>query len=235
MAKTLTYGELISSISKKISRTTEEDFAALICNMTIQEIWKRYDWRESIKALPPFWLAPTVQDYGSPLNIIPEDFDGLRTAFLIQLTGNPARKLPLDIQKILIETNVRSFPSAISFVPEKRAFRIFPNVPDSWGCPEYLITGTYKTLPPRVLSSNFQGTVLPFDDKYFFTLMETALWKGYELNGNPLDEKAQLKALAAIEEMSRDQGLNDGDTHITPSSPLATTSSSFWPGNILWR
>jgi hypothetical protein len=85
------------------------------------------------------------------------------------------------------------------------------------------------------LSSNFQGTLLPFDDKYFFTLMECALWKGYELNGNPLDEKAQIKALTAIEEMSRDQGLNDGDTNITPSGPLATTSGSFWPGNILWR
>lgn len=226
MAKTITFGELITSISKKISRTTEEDFAAMICNMTIQEIWKRYDWRESLSEYA-FWLAPGVQDYGYPLSVIPTNFDGLRSAQLIIMNGNPIQIVPIDTTKTLIETNIQAPPSSVCYVPERNVFRVFPTTPLSWGIPEYMISGTYKILPPRVTSSTFQGTVLPFDDKYFFCLMETALWKGYELNGNPMDEKAQLKSLTAIDEMARDQGLNDGDTSITPSGPLAWTTQSF--------
>ncbi|CAB4142832.1 hypothetical protein UFOVP434_42 [uncultured Caudovirales phage] len=234
MARTLTFGDLIATISKKISRTTEEDFAALICSMTIQEIWKRYDWRESIETLPSFWLSPRMQDYGAPLNIVPQDFEGLRTALLVQFTGNPARIIPLDITKNLDRTNVYSFPSAMSYNHENSCFRIWPNVPENWGCPDHMITGTYKKLPVSVLPSSYQGTALPFDDKYFFPIVETALWKGYKLNGSPMEEKAQLSALTAIDEMARDQGLNDGDSNITPSSSLALTSGNFQTG-FLWR
>jgi len=234
MARTLTYGDLITTISKKISRTTEEDFAALICNMTIQEIWKRFDWRESIEILPSFWLAPRTQDYGAPMNIVPADFEGLRIVELVQFTGFPARIIPLDVTKNLDRTNVMGFTVAMSYNHENSSFRVWPNVPENWGCPDYMVTGTYKKLPPTVLSSNFQGTTLPFDDKYFYPLVETALWKGYKLNGSPMEEKAQLSSLAAIDEMARDQGLNDGDGQITPSSSLALTSNNFYPGS-LWR
>jgi hypothetical protein len=233
MAKTLTYGEVITAISKKISRTTEEDFAALLMNNAIAEIWKRYDWRESLDVFSGFWLSPKVQDYGSPLGAVPTDFEGLRTAQLVQFTGSPARIIPLEITKFLDKTNVQSFPSSISYNPDTSSFRVWPNVPESWGVPEYMITGTYKKLPPRVQSSTYQGTVLPFDDKYFYPIVETALWKGYELNGSPMEEKAILKSLSAIDEMARDQGLNDGDGTITPSSSLANTSSNF--NGFLWR
>lgn len=230
MAKTLTYGDLITTLSKKISRLTEDDYASLICNMTIAEIWKRFDWRESIKILPAFWLAPRTQDYGAPLGIVPTDFEGLRTAELIQLTGTPAQITPLEITKFLQKTNVQSWPSSISYLRELNCFRVWPMTPENWGSPEFMVTGTYKILPPRILASTFQGTVLPFDDKYFYPILETALWKGYELNGSPAEEKAMLKALTSIDEMARDQGLNDGDSQISPSSPLAVTSGTFYQG-----
>lgn len=230
MAKTQTYGDLITVLSKKISRTTEDEYAALLCNMTIAEIWKRYDWREAIEVLPPFWLAPRTQDYGAPMSIVPTDFEGFRTAQLIQLSGTPVQITPLETTKFLEKTSAQSFPQSICYNPELNCYRLWPMVPDSWGSPEYLVTGTYKILPPRVTSSTFQGTVLPFDDKYFYPIMETGLWKGYELNGSPAEEKAMLKALTAIDEMARDQGLNDGDSQITPSGPLAITSNSFYPG-----
>ncbi len=234
MPKTQTYGDVITTISKKISRTTEEDFAALMLNMAIAEIWKRYDWRESLDLLPGFWLSPKIQDYGYPLGAVPADFEGLRTAQLLQFTGSPARIIPLEVTKFLDKTNVQSFISSISYNPDTTSFRVWPNVPESWGSPEYMIIGTYKKQPPKVLPSNYQGTILPFDDKYFYPIVETALWKGYELNGSPMEEKAILKALSAIDEMARDQGLNDGDGTITPSSSLANTSSNFYPG-FMWR
>lgn len=232
MAKIFTYGELISSISKKISRVSEEDFAALSCNLAIAEIWKRYDWRESLTELPPFWLAPNVQDYGYPFGAVPANFEGLRTAQLIQFTGSPVRITPLEVTKFLDKTNIQSFPQSISYNADTSSFRIWPNVPGSYGIPNTLVGGTYKILPPKVTPSTYAGTVLPFDDKYFYPMMETLLWKAYELNGSPLEEKAVLKALTSIDEMARDQGLNDGDGSITPSSSLAYTSTSYLPGRL---
>ena len=233
MAKTQTYGDIITTISRKISRVTEEDFAALMLNLAIAEIWKRYDWRESLVELPGFWLSPKTQDYGSPLGAVPVDFEGLRTAQILQFTSAPARIIPIDVTKFLDKTNIEGCPSSISYNADTSSFRLWPNVPGSWGVPEYMVTGTYKKLPPRVLSSTYQGTTLPFDDKYYYVIVETALWKGYELNGSPMEEKAILKSLSAIDEMARDQGLNDGDGSITPSSSLAFTSNTSG-GNVFW-
>lgn len=221
MPRTLTYGDVVTLISKKLSRVTEEDFATVILNNAIAEIWKRYDWRESLTTLPGFWLSPKIQDYGYPLSAVPQDFEGLRTAQVIQFNSDPAQFWTIDITKFLDKTNIEGFPSAISYNPDTNSFRLWPNAPASWGVPEWMITGTYKKLPPRILQSTYQGTILPFDDKYFYVICETALWKGFEINGSPLEEKAILKSLTAIDEMARDQGLNDGDGTITPSSSLA--------------
>lgn len=234
MPKTKTYGDLLSSIAKKISRTTEEDFSALILNSTIEEIWKRYEWRESIETLPPFWLSPKTQDYGSPLKIIPDNFDGLRTAFVVQVAGENPRITPIRVSKNLDRTSIQGPLQALAYNFDTQSFRVFPNTPASYGTPEWMIIGTYKKLPPTIQYTDFQGTVLPFDDKWFNQIRQVALWKGYELNGSPQEQEQSFKALAAIDEMARDQGLNDGDTTITPSGVFAFTSINLYPGP-LWR
>lgn len=242
MAITYTYGDMINTISRGIPRATEEDFAALICNATMEEIWSKYNWRESVKELPAFWLAPGTQDYGAPMVTIPSDFGGLLTAYIVNFTDGEPYIFKMETSKWLDRTSIRGIPRDIGYYPETNSFRVNP-VPDGGtGVPNWVVNGTYKTNAPKVTPATYSGTLLPFDDSEFFHLMEVFKWKGMELAGMNAGEIVRsgagiqasgqaAKAIAAVEEMAANQGLLDGDTHIHPSGPLV---SNYGPGWTSW-
>jgi len=232
VAKTVTYADVLSMISRNITRGTEDALAATICNLATDQIWNRYDWRESLTVLPPFFPIPNEQDHGTPFVMVPSDFLGLRYMWLSRVDSSPAFKFdPLGILKDLPLTHVRDLPRSVSYRPEVSGFRLFPRFPENIGCPEYVMEGVYKKRPTKITTATL-NTLLPFDDLYIRAFLEAMRWAAYDLNQDPRAgatqssngatvETGQLAIMNnAIDWMAQDQGLNDGNIAISPAEPL---------------
>jgi hypothetical protein len=233
MAQTYTYGDVLSMIATSALRSTEDDKAAHIANLALNKIWKRYDWPESVAALPPFALTPGEQDHGAPAVSVPPDFSGLRSATLVELNGIPARRTPIKrIARSLQLTNAQDLPEAISYEPSVDAFRLYPRVPSNISGPTFFIDGVYKKNPTKVTSSTIHSTLLPFDDRYLETWIEVMRWASWTLQGNPQaggvvmanGQKSFSGQLARAEEamaaMASDAGLFLGDALVQPDPEL---------------
>jgi hypothetical protein len=220
MAKTYTYGDVLSLIANQIPKVTEEDKAPFILNMALNKVWKRYDWPESLAALPPFSLTPGEQDHGSPQASVPSDFYGLREANLVELCGLPAVRTPLHVHRNIPLTDYTDLPREISWEPSVAAFRVHPRVPENIGTPLYMIDGKYKIRPTKLTASVIHSTLLPFDDMYIDMWIALAKWAAWDLAGNPQVDAQLQKAEVAIARMASDAGLLLGDGVISPSEML---------------
>jgi hypothetical protein len=232
MAKTYTYGDVISLISRQVPKATEEDTASFILNMALNKIWKRYDWPESLAPLPPFSLIPGEQDHGSPQASVPSDFYGLREANLVELTGLPAVRTDLHVHRNIPLTDFTGMPREIGYEPSVSAFRVHPRVPLNIWAPLYMIDGKYKVRPTKLTASVIHSTLLPFDDIYIDMWVAVAKWAAWDLAGSPLagevvystrgiSYNGQLaKAMNAIDAMASDAGLLLGDGTVAPSEPI---------------
>lgn len=233
---TYTFGDALSSISRQFPRIVEDSNAPLIANLAIDKVWQRYDWKQSIRTLPPFFLAPNEQDYSYPASVIPADFFGLRKAYIARTLTEPPQHWPLSIIRDLELTHVRSFPKSIAFDRAISGFRLFPRVPSNIGAPDYVVEGEYKCLSPRITASRLMSTTLPFDDTYIGNLLEAFKWAAYNLAGDPkagdvkyfngtAQYSGQLaKMMAAIDDMAGKEGLELGDPSIHPAEPLVGSS-----------
>lgn len=229
---TYTWGDVLNVVKRKIPYLSESDLAPTICNVAQNYIWDKYDWRDSLKSLPPFYLVPNEQDYGAPNVTIPSDFWGLRWANLMRASNIPPYRQPLAIIKDLMPTHIRYLPHAIGYVSNARAFRLYPRIPENIGSPDYLVEGEYKTRPTKVTSSTMATTVLPMDDVYFQMFYETAKWIGWDLDGDPRAgaisyQNGQMVysgqaavAQGLIEWAAAREGLELGDPVISPAEPL---------------
>lgn len=231
-APTLVWADVMDIVRRKMPRATEEDLAPIICNTTLNWIWDKYDWRESLATLPTFYLVPNEQDYGAPAVVIPSDFYGLRWANLMRASNVPPYRQPLAIIKDLLPTHIRYIPHAIGYVSDRKAFRLYPRVPANIGSPDYLVEGEYKIRPTKITSANLATTLLPLDDMYFKMFVETAKWVAWDIDGDPRagqitwqDNRMVATGQAAvsmsmIEWAASKEGLELGDPIISPAEPL---------------
>lgn len=232
--QTYTWADVLSIAMRKSSRNIVDDYGTYIANMTLNWVWDKFDWRESIATLPTFYLVPNEQDYGAPTVVIPSDFYGLRWANLVRIDNVPPYRQPLAIIKDLQTTHIRYLPHAIGYVPEKQAFRLYPRVPDNIGSPVYLVEGVYKKRPTLLTASNLVTTLLPFDDIYFQMWIETAKWVLYQSENDPragvitssngvINATGQAATMMdMIEWVASREGLELGDPVIAPAEPLVT-------------
>jgi hypothetical protein len=239
---TYTWQDVLSTAGRKFPKSLQDDFAPVICNMTQNYVWDKYDWRQSITTLPPFYMVPNEQDYGAPAIVIPSDFYGLRMARLIRTDANPPYRTPLKIIKDLEETHVRYLPHSICYNVDRKAFRLFPRFPANLGGVTYFVAGTYKNLPPLVTASTLT-TILPFDDVYFEMWVETMKWVAFQLDNDPRagqitvqDDQVQATGQAAtmislIMWAASREGIELGDSTFSPSEPLVT-SGNYAPGML---
>lgn len=237
------FSDILNLIKRSLPSNVESDASAYIANSAINEIWRKYDWRGSLKILPPFYLIPGAQDHGAPAVCVPSDFLGLRAAQLVQLSSSPFVRKDLGVTKSLQLTNFYGMPADLDYEPQKQAFRVFPRVPQNIGTPLYCIQGTYKKQSPKVTADTLSSTLLPFDDLYFSNLVEVFKWSGWKFAGDPRAGGVQASkgggtqftgqfavAYAAIEDMAENEGLEGGDPYIAPAEPLYTTYRNFWGG-----
>ena len=239
MANTYYYSDILNYCASAVPRMVDSDKSSFIANFAIYEIWKQYDWRQSLGVLNPFYLIPGEQDHGAPMVVIPSDLLGLRQAYLVRMNSSPVFRQELTIMKDLTLTHLSSLPAQICHQPAKQSLRVFPRVPLNIGCPDYAIQGEYKKLPPKVTSSTLSSTLLPFDDVYFFNMIEVFKWAGWHAAGDPRAGGVQnnnhgqsqyagqyAAAQEAIDQMAETEGFELGDVSIAPKEPLALTSQN---------
>lgn len=231
---TFTYGDALSTACKGISRQIQDDYGQMIVNMAINDIWMKYDWRESTAVLPPFYLIPNEQDHGFPAVSVPGDFFGLRWANIRRSSTVPPMRQPLQIIRDLLLTHIRYIPHAICYEPSKQCFRLFNRVPENIGSPEYGVEGKYKKRPAKITNVNTLITVLPFDDMYVTAWVETMKYHAMNIAGDPRAGEFQsngtqttysgqmARAHFAIDQMAKAEGLELGDPVIAPNEPLVT-------------
>lgn len=241
MASTYTYQNALSLIQKAHPRLEEGQFHPAICNMATNLIWNAFDWRESLVTLPPFYLIPGEQDHYSPGVLIPSDFHGLRQATLIELSPPTFHERRLLVTKDSEETNVQNIPHAISYEASKNAFRLFPRVPENLVSPRWLVKGTYKKRP-TLIQNNTLSTILPWDDIYINVVVESMIWAAKKLSGSQDAGDAVLnsgqkiytgqlgRAMAAIEDMASNEGIQDGSPVFAPTEDLYNQGirGNFW-------
>lgn len=216
------------------SRAIEASQVANICNLTINTLWDRYDWRWTLGKFPPFWLQPRYQDFGLPVVVIPSDFAGLRMAELVVLAGSQALETkPVQCIRDIKLTSRSGWTESIGYVPEKNCMRVYPRVPDGMGAPQYMIRGRYKKTATLITPSNYQSTKLPSDSDLSLNMwMKTAKWAQASLSGLPpkiLNEMWQ-EAMIAIADAGRSEGLDIGETQVGPSQSLIPGYGGSW-----WR
>jgi len=248
MAATYKYQDAIQIAAKQLNRNVEDEFAAAIANMATNLIWMSFDWRETLASLPPFYLIPDEQDHGPPAVSVPADFYGLRLAALLLLNSDPPARFDLSVIQDLRETHVRAMPHAIGYERARRAFRVYPRVPSNAACSTYIVQGTYKKRPTKVLASTLLSTALPFDDIYFDVWVEALKWAAWQIAGDPragqvIHVKGQgsqytgqlALCLERIAGMASAEGLELGAPAIAPREALAgpTGSSIYSPNSLL--
>ena len=232
MAYTFTYADVLNFIRQAVPSTTEDQKAAMLCNIATDFIWDAFDWRETIEEFPPFWLYAYGQDYGAPTVAVPSDFLGLREAWLTDMSSTPPAKWPMKIMRFLLPTHALQLPSDIAYEPSVNAFRLWPRVPSGLGPARFKIDGTYKKKPTLLTAGNYLSTTLPFDDKYFPVWVEVMKWAAWNSSSDPRSVDQLNKAVAAVRKMASDEGFNLGDTVLAPSQPLSA-GSGIW-GNRNW-
>ncbi len=239
MAITYTFSDVMNAAQRTFSRQVESDAAAFVCNIFMNEIWNKYDWRESLTVLPPFYLIPNEQDHGTPAVAVPSDFLGLRQAYLTRLTSTPVYRVPLTVLKNLNLTTLYGPPGQIGFDSGKQSFRVFPRVPANMGSPEWCIQGDYKKRPTKITAANLSSTLLPFDDLYLSNMIEVFKWAAWQMagdqraggvqvnsSGNAVFTGQYANAQEAIYKMAENEGFELGDVNIAPREPLAVTSQN---------
>jgi|SRR5579871_669055 len=231
---TYTWNDVMSIVGRKSSRGLVDDLGPIIANATLNWVWDKYDWRESIGQLPPFYLVPNEQDYGAPTVTIPTDFYGLRWCNLVRTDNTPPYRQPVTVIKDLQTTHIRYLPHAIGYISEKKAFRLFPRIPDNIGSPTYLIEGVYKKRPAKITTENLSTTLLPFDDIYFEMWIETAKWVMWQMDSDPragqitmangqISSNGQAAVMMNMVEWAASrEGLELSEPIISPAEPLVS-------------
>jgi hypothetical protein len=213
-------------IDKTVPSTVVAQFQGIVCNMATELIWKAYDFRETIADLPPFYLVPNEQDILPAMSAIPADFLGFRKVQLCQYSSGCISKQDMTVVKDIQLTHVRGLPRDVNYNASTRAFRVFPRTPDNIGSPFWFIEGSYKKRPVAITNAQLD-TVFPFDDLYLPVYIEVFRWAFYALAGMDKADNQYAKALAFIESMASNEGLNEGDAFIAPAASLVGSYSGF--------
>lgn len=232
---TYTLGDVINAASASIPRIAEEKYVDIISNATQAAIWSRFDWRETMGVVPPFWCVPDQQDYGAPAVIIPADFLGIRKAFQFNLQTYPQQPGILAPLRELDITGARGPSDAIAYNKDTQKFRL-SRLPDGgMSSPKWVVSASYKKRPTKITKSNYATFPLFSDDQYFdvwVSQMKAAATKFV----TTLTNKDQLLQEATIDllKMASNEGMNLGDTPIAPAESLAGSSWGPGSGGGLW-
>lgn len=220
--------DIIKTTYPAIVKDSKEVFIVNAANTTI---WNSYDWQEYLTKLPPFFLAPELQHYGTPYYAVPADYHALRSAYIWDLDNN-SKTSDLKILRDRDESYYDAWPDSISYEPKLRAFRLFPRPPSNIGNTRYVVYGTYKIKPTVITRATINSTKIPLSDEYFSTYVAALEYWAAKTTGNPNAGQAMLtpggiqyngllgNLMAMLDIMANDQGLSRGDSTLVPDDPF---------------
>jgi hypothetical protein len=234
LSSTYTIQDALTVVGSVYRNAVKDDMAPTIADIAYSKIWNAADWRQTLAELPPFYLVPLEQDYGSPLVTIPSNFLGFRKVNCVQNLDDPAFRYPLDVRKNLSEEYYQGQPEFISYEVALSKFRVYPRPSQAIGASDWMIEGTYKKQPTKITPDNMGSTIIPVDDRYFSVYVQALRWAYLDLVGDPKAGAVQYekrsrgyvvtgelaKLYAAIEDMAEQEAVELGDDSIAPAAPL---------------
>jgi hypothetical protein len=232
---TYTYTDAWNLASSQYGRQNEPNNLEFVTNQAIEKMWRSYDWRGTLKPLPPFWLVPGQQDYGVPFYSVPSNYYGLREAYLVSInSSNPIRR-KLNVTKGVEKTSGMGWPTSIFYQDTIAGYRIWPCPDFGMSSPLFLIDGTYKIRPPKITRA-LLGSNLLWDDLYFETFVQACAWA--MLNWSPGGKKAaQEQEVIFMQSLARatsDESLEQGEAIIHPAEPLIVPGGMMGMGYGPW-
>ena len=214
------------------ARAIEESRQTNILNRAQNLVWRSYDWRFTIAKLAPFWCEPYIQEYGSPIVTVPTDMERLSKMYVSRITSP---KPVVDPLRVVYETNFTDtlgIPAEISFMRESRTIRLWPTPSGGICAPNFMIFGNYKTLPTRILTTTYDSVAPPTGENNIEMWLAAVKWAYAEEVGDKDAGEVQVvgrsrvytgklaKAMAMIQEIATNEGLNQGNHEISPSESM---------------
>lgn len=229
MAFTYTYTDVVAATTANYTKSLDQTTLEYAMNNAIKKTWLAYDWRGTVVKLPPFWLVPGEQDYGSPTYTVPDDFYGLREVYfvIVGATNMPRRKF-ITVCENLEKTDLQGIPESICYRPSVSAFRVHPQPTLSLSAPNYLIDGTYKKRPAKWTRASMASPLL-FADEYFDVFVQAYVWAVLRLSGqNKLAFEQDAIFRQALVEATQSENLELGEPSIHPSEAIGEGSWNSW-------
>lgn len=235
-----TFAEVLNMTNVTKSRNIEEASKVHIVNTAQNMIWRAYDWSWTLDKLDPFWLIPRIQEYGAPIVAIPDDFDGLREAYLTFISpGAEPRRVPMRLAKNVDLTGSLGIPDAICWQHDRSCFRLHCRPGDSICAPRYMVEGTYKKLPTELTVATYQTTSLPGGNhapKFLDMWRKAINWAYLDFSqdqragGSQMMPSGQFnyygaygEAFSEIHRAAAEMGLAEGDPMMRPERGLLIT------------
>ncbi len=231
MAFSFDFNDVISASTANYTKSLDQTVQEYAMNSAIKKMWLAYDWRGTVVKLPPFWLVPGEQDYGSPTYSIPSDFYGLREVYLVWVGGTniPLRKY-LPVVENLEKTHLEGAPQVICYRAAAQKFRVHPGPTLGMSAPNYLIDGTYKKRPCRWTRAALASRLL-WDDEYFDIFVQAYVWAVLRLSGQTKAAAEQDQVFRqALMEGTQSENLELGEPSIHPSEGIALNNNSWGSG-----
>jgi hypothetical protein len=213
---TYTWQDVYSYVSRHTPVAKSDSGMVLAVNVAQNLIWNKYDWRETIEPLPPFWVVGGVQDYDE----VPADFQGLRDeCFIVDVESNQGRNVLL-IKRNVPVSSMRMGTNMIGYESSTNKFRIWPR-PADFMCPtQYIIDGRYKKVPTKITTDNVGSLLLPWADAYFDVCTAALQW-ALEDSRSQAKNMLKVMALQAVMDMGCHEGIELGDPiGVSPKEPL---------------
>lgn len=244
MAQTYYFQDAVAVAARSIPPPVVQATQAAVCNLALNEIWKAYTWREKLATLPVIQICPQQQDYGPPQVAVPADFIGLHQAWIVDLSSgqnNANATYPLNVRPQLDVTHVQQMPTVIGYIPDRRAFRLYPRPPGSMVPPYWIVEGVYTKRPTKVTAATIGSTLLPFDDLYFDVWVTALQWAFGKMGNDPQAEQIEVvngesrvggmkaRMIAAVDAMAANEGYERGSPLIAPRESLIVDSGGGYP------
>jgi len=228
MAYTWDYSDVISATAANYTKSLDQTTLEFAMNNAIKKMWLAYDWRGTVVKLPPFWLVPGEQDYGSPTYSIPSDFYGLRETYLVWVGSSPIPiRSYIPVVENLEKTSLQGAPGTICYRAAAQKFRVHPAPTLGMAAPNYLIDGTYKKRPCRWTRAALASRLL-WDDEYFDIFVQAYVWAVLRLSGQTkaaMEQDVIFKQ--ALYEGTQSENLELGEPSIHPGEALAINNNSY--------
>ena len=236
MASTYTPQRAVEIVTKFVHGIPLDAVQSDVCDLINSLIWTAFYWRWSVKAITPFTLVDSQQDYP---NVLPTDFGRIKALRIARTDISPIEYRELNIRNFLaVDVTPRGTLNSIraaSIEPSLTAGIRLEMAPSIASPTVLKIYGEYQFASTRITQANMNTPLVQPDD-YFDTFLEGVKWKIYQFSDDPRAGTLQVTRngertatgqlgiwLNSLNDMQRAEDFGDGQESLHPEDPLGFT------------